>query len=326
MKVLKEYKLSPLSRYCTWGWVPARDVIHSIGQFKEKSSPKKPEASALQFYLGEHVLSSLSMDYDEFEPLPPEVSDAVRRISISSNIIAAHMFAYLLYICVREVRHASNEDTDAIRDINPTLYYQVYEQVYGCDCSSISERFLGLAIDKDVSLSDLTDWLVSMFNEGSYSKGYGGSAWASIAECLDDFVSGASPLNMMVDKSFALAHNGGPIFNKGMFFTSYDAYLLGLILDVQRSGQIPELIRDGHISYDSDVASVASHSIPLIEGKLRPYLDWMSVECTNAQGDYEVFKHKQEQKHGKAAQQDKNVWASPLLHSPVQVIGRSGLI
>ena len=327
MKILKHHKLSPLSRYCTWSWVPAASVLSSIRKFEAGSQPRSPEAEALKFYLGEHALSILSKKYDEFEPLPSAYSEVVRKIGIEGNMTAAYSFAYLLYICIRESRHAS--DASDLRGYNKAVYDNVYKKICGLGCDSIHGAFLNLYLPEEITLGDLTDWLVYFFREGNFSKGYGGEPWAGIALCLDDFVSGASPLNVMVDKSFALAHNGGPIFNKGMFFSTYDAFNLALILDVQRSGQIPELVRDQDIPIPSPAVNMASYVIPAIDSELGPYLDWFKVPCSNDCEDYDNFKSIQTSKHGGKSDHEPVISGHPIWKSSVSnaidVIGRNGL-
>ena len=65
-----------------------------------------------------------------------------------------------------------------------------------------------------------------------------------MTDCLVRFVSGEFSAEMMLDTVWTLAHNGGPIFNKGQFYACTANALR--ILDVQRSGQIPEAVLFDH--------------------------------------------------------------------------------
>ena len=54
-------------------------------------------------------------------------------------------------------------------------------------------------------------------------------------------LTGTTSMEMLVDTGYTLAHNGGPIFNKGMMYTHYDSHFL-TILDLQRAGQMLDLL------------------------------------------------------------------------------------
>jgi hypothetical protein len=84
-----------------------------------------------------------------------------------------------------------------------------------------------------------------VFDHGQWGGGYGGKPWGQIAKTLGDFLYGKTSLEMMCDTAYTLAHNNGPMFNKGMMYDMYSSkqgFLM--ILDVQASGQIPQLIVD----------------------------------------------------------------------------------
>ena len=81
----------------------------------------------------------------------------------------------------------------------------------------------------------------TVFYKGGFGSSFGGPAWGEVAKTLRMFVGGEISLVLMADVGFALAHNNGPIFNKGRLYTGYhDTFTL--ILDVQRAGQIPHLV------------------------------------------------------------------------------------
>jgi hypothetical protein len=94
---------------------------------------------------------------------------------------------------------------------------------------------------------------------------------------------------MMVDTVWTLSHNNGPIFNKGQFYCHYNAALLVRILDVQRSGQVPEAIL-----YDPAIKSFLVPELTDImkaahaefAGKIGPCLDWLRVEALGSKMKY----------------------------------------
>ena len=61
--------------------------------------------------------------------------------------------------------------------------------------------------------------LTDAFNSpGCWSGGYGGPKWGAVAETLRKMVYGEISPEMFSDTGFTLAHNDGPIFNKGMLY------------------------------------------------------------------------------------------------------------
>lgn len=90
-----------------------------------------------------------------------------------------------------------------------------------------------------VSLGAYVDYLVGAFGL-SFSSSFGGSKWEAIAKCLQGFVNGAVSASVMLDTSFTLSHNTGPIYNKGMFYLGSTDLIH--TLDTQRAGLIPNFV------------------------------------------------------------------------------------
>ncbi|KKK89816.1 hypothetical protein LCGC14_2729290, partial [marine sediment metagenome] len=98
-----------------------------------------------------------------------------------------------------------------------------------------------------------------------------------------------------------LAHNGGPIFNKGMTFHGYDGTKLLLVLNVQATGQIPQLIdsvnayTDLHTYVNTATAQMYNTCKALLGDTFGGHIDWFKVdEQEQATGHvYEMLKQKQ---------------------------------
>jgi hypothetical protein len=93
---------------------------------------------------------------------------------------------------------------------------------------------------------------------------------------------------MFVDISWALAHNGGPIFNKGMFFSHPSNPDLYKVLDVQRAGLMPGFVLQygspkGH---DQELTDLANWICNRFEDA--PTVDWDAVQKAGAVGGYHV--------------------------------------
>ena len=204
-----------------------------------KPKEAKPESEALWFYLQNHAVALVRMKVGMDDPLGsylPIVEDYQNRLSLS----AARMFSYLLLICTRESRHKHSGPYD-----------KKFEKKYGewslefYKTIKDGENCLKYALQHapNIPVGVYTEFLVDQFFHSGWSPGYGGEKWAKIAEVLDKFVHGVFSAEMMVDTGFTLAHNGGPIFNKGMLYTGYSRSALLKILDTQAMGGIPWYVR-----------------------------------------------------------------------------------
>jgi hypothetical protein len=167
----------------------------------------------------------------------------------------------------------------------------------------------------DTTVGKYTSFLSDIFFQGKYSGGYGGPAWGAVANVLRDFVHGKITAEMMMDTSFTLCHNNGPIFNKGMLFGTYGSDIYK-ILDVQRSGQIPQLVAENQalVCKDSKIKEVWNECFSILGDEFTGYVDWFLVEELGALKTYPDQKAKQIAAHGypskfkakKEAEQAKN--------------------
>lgn len=268
-----------------------------------------PEVDALEFYLVNHAVALVSKQVHPLEPL----GKYIPLLEVYNDVLAEQtrrMFYYLLAICTRESRHNH-------ADLGGKFWASAVEK-YGYEAKSFHQTIKGKGSDGAVnqfcaqppmmSLGKYTSYLADSFYKGQYSGGYGGKPWGDIAECLRKFVHGEFSAEMMLDTAFTLCHNNGPIFNKGMFFDMYtpDIYK---ILDVQRSGQIPQLIhtkgvaRAGSAKVQGRYKTVAAIlGDELLGGQ--PYVDWYAVEAMGSLKQYPQEKKEQDKNgHQKAGKQ-----------------------
>jgi len=253
-----------------------------------------PESEALWFYLQNHAMHIISSSLDKEEPLG-DYEMFVNQYHRDMQPKALRMFYYLLLICTRETRHAKEEDEDEDSSGLKKLYKKYpkikefhYEHIKDTSAAESIKAMLDQA--PDVTLGEYTDFLVDAFQFPSYGGAFGGEAWEAIARPLRDFVHGIITAEILMDTAFTLAHNTGPIFNKGMVFTHYDEGCLNRILDVQSSGQIPQLIgsMDAHIiNFISDSMNMYVLDFSKLVGT--PFLgsvDWTRVESISGGTDY----------------------------------------
>ncbi len=251
----------------------------------------RPEEMAVQFYLLQHAMADVRTRFGLDEPLGAAV-DVVELHNERGVDLGQRMFTYLLLICTREARHTSGS----------AYFYKELTKCYGDAFVSFLSDIKGLysqdAIDRfmsdppDMELGTYTAGLEQVFREGTFGGSFGGEPWANIAEVLNWFVQGSISAEMMLDTAFTLAHNGGPIFNKGMCFKMYDSTRLRMILDVQAAGQMPQLI-DSVDTYPAASAMVSFDSRNLFElckkglgGGFGGEIDWFKVAAGPLAAEY----------------------------------------
>lgn len=273
----------------------------------------QPEQDALLFYLLNHSVSLVRQRVHPLEPLGeylPIVEAYNREIAIRSQ----RMFYYLLAICTRESRHnkasSSWNEMIGLRAKYGNEILDFHYLIKGTSSSAAVEKFTEFQFEG--TLGPYTKFLAEVFRVGNYSSGYGGVAWAVVAEVLRDYVSGVLSAEMMMDTAFTLAHNNGPIFNKGMFFKNYSSTLYK-ILDVQRSGQIPQLIPELDVLYVAPGTPVRSYweSGCQLFPEFKEGVDWHKVEALGAKNKYSEEKANQKKKPG-----FQGVGSKPLKNGP----------
>jgi len=259
-----------------------------------------PERDALAFYVLNHAVAIVRQRTGPFEPLG-ESLEILNRYHEVLAVRTLRMFFYMLLICTRESRHRKDSDSGSLMiDL---------ASKYGMQCVKFNNSIKGTGSDSaanafcnsppSVTLGKYTSFLVDLFNKGSYSSGYGGKAWGKVAEVLCNYVHGKISAEMMMDVSFALCHNGGPIFNKGMLFSGYGSDIYK-ILDVQRAGMIPQLIGNAEIAgqTDPEISDLYTLCHSVLGSVFEGYVDWFAVEKLGAQKTYPQEKALQVKKYG----------------------------
>lgn len=218
----------------------ARAVSELVKQYNSHGKAK-PEAMALQFYLLQHAMSDVRQRFGVDEPMG-NVTEIVELHHEKGVELSQRMFSYLLLICTREARHAvfSSAAHESVTKTYGHKFVSFLSEIRGTGSDTAVNYFL--EAPPDMELGTYCAGLAWTFYNTKFGSGYGGEAWGKIADLLSWFVNGDVSAEMMLDTAFTLAHNGGPIFNKGMCFKMYDSHKLRLVLDVQASGQIPQLI------------------------------------------------------------------------------------
>lgn len=300
MDYLAKQQTRPFQSHLSIADICCTTIAPKAEKFVNEADKINPEQAAIWFYLQNHTIAAMSRQWGKYEPLPGEALELVNQYHKRMNYESLRMFFYLLLICTRESRHIKN-----LKDIGPQM-----TQKYGTGkLKKFTNGIKGGGSNEAVfsfyhgapeaSLGDYCSYMYDLFNEGNWNGGYGGQAWADVSKVLRDFVLGTTTAEMMMDTAFTLAHNNGPIFNKGLVYNMYDGYEICKILDVQRAGQIPQLVANNETNYTCEEQhDYQEAAAALLGSEMAGHVDWYAVERLGAQQSYANQKAQQVQKFG----------------------------
>lgn len=306
LKVLRDLSATP---------VPATvGRLNYFMQIKPTGMSVVPEHEALRFYMMNHAFACLQDRFDPEEPMPTEFNTIANSYFEESGESTARAFYYLLLICTRESRHVKNAEVvrPALNAKHGSGFMSFNDTIRGKDSLTAAEIFR--KSPPDMPLGRFTNGLVDVFNTGHYNGGYGGKKWGVVAKVLTDFVWGKITPEMMMDTVWTLAHNNGPIFNKGMLYAGHTTHELLTILDVQRSGQIPQLVNDCELGAPW-ISKITTHHKNLrkyvattLGGEFNAHVDWDVVEKLGSVKQYHDQKNK-----------SKILFPAPVVEPPVVI-------
>lgn len=274
------------------------NVSKRLGHYMETTPIKNtcPETEALWFYGMNHGVALISAEYAPLQPLSPADHSFVEDYHKRLGEKTLRAFYYLLLICTREFRHIHSYST-----IKPKIEAQFGKNVAqflgeGNGESEIHQNFIHKP--PKGTIGDYVNALEYGFNNGQWSSSFGGKKWGAVTNCMRLFVEGTYTAEMMMDTVWTLAHNGGPIFNKGHLYKHYDAQLLLRVLDIQRSGQIPEgILHDKYLgdTSETDLTHLMHWLHKRFPNSFGKYVDWMKVKALGGLGNYSgEIKHQQQ--------------------------------
>ena len=299
---LAHYNAAPQTKCLNLGEIESRVFGAATKEYKAGCGQVSPDSQALEFYGLNHCASLVRKEFTPNEPLPDWALKVMETYTQQLALIGNRILHYMACIIVREARH--------LRPM-PEEWWQGLSAKFGTDFMEFMKQVVSYEengavkhyCDNKLALGfgKFCEGIAYAFRYGKWQSNFGGKKWAVVAECLSSFVNGKTSMEMMVDTSFTLAHNTGPIFNKGMMYHSQSGYFIH-ILDVQRSGQVPELLMDSveyiDISGTQMVKSICELTKHHIPNGFGPFLDWVKVEELGSVQKYESYKTKQKKAHG----------------------------
>jgi hypothetical protein len=283
--------------------MPVSVFAEATKKYRSDCGEVFPNDEALNFYALNHLAAIVKKSFTPNETLPEWAQLIMATYLKTLTEQGKRMLHYILSITTREMRHLKTGT------VTPAFWEQM-ELQYGKAMRAFIEKVCGLnemqAVSfymthpPDCTIGQFIDAMSYGFHKGKWSSGYGGKKWGLVADAAKEMIHGKTSMELLVDVGYTLAHNGGPIFNKGMMYSSYEITSLTMILDVQRSGQIPDLILDT-LKYPVKVPELAEQMVELVV-KNRPtefkgWVDWAVVKKMGAVGSYTAYDTQQKKKH-----------------------------
>lgn len=284
--------------------VPCFKVALALSQYQNGHSynddgHSNPEQQALWFYGMNHGVSLIASRRAPLEPLGEWELGFVTRYHTELAPRAVRAFYYLLLICTREARHNQSLKTDKpemVKRFGKSIA-DFFVSIKGGE-PAIHQKFL--SHPPQATIGAYTEALCWQFYNSQWNGGYGGKKWGQIADCLHRFVTGEFSAEMMLDTIWTLSHNNGPVFNKQIFYSMYSGAIFR-VLDVQRSGQIPQAVL-----FDPTIGQYAAPALKELMQQVKDrfpedigdYVDWEVVEALGSVHKYPSEKSAQHAKYG----------------------------
>lgn len=298
---------SPYTQPLDVGHLPLTGLAAATKAYKTSIPMVLPDKEAVEFYALNHLVSILKSKFTVNEVLPEW---GTKVLSAYIDLLASQgprLVHYTTCIIARETRHNENQSMSFISAVSKKFGYQMgvlYKKLeQGGEASSI-QAVLDWT-NEDITIAQYTGAVKYGFDHGTWGHSFGGKAWATITEALEQAVTGVVSLEAFVDRAYNLAHNNGPMFNKDIIFENYTHQFVN-VLDVQRSGQIPELIaygfsKDKLLGYAlaprPAIAELVAEAIKLYPEEFGQFVDWVKVEASGSSEKYPAHILQQEQEH-----------------------------
>jgi len=280
-------------------------AVGALNDYMKATSNKlSPDNEAIKFYYTNHVFSLIAAQYDQHEILPPAVAKLAKDYAKMSADSIARLVYYTMMIIVRESRHLSS-GKKSFWDSSKAKFTQKYND-FLLNVTHLDESGAVSLMRTDppeITLREFAEGIAFMFHSDqawSHKGGYGGHPWGQIADTLAKLVRGDITPEMFADTAYTLAHNNGPMFNKQMLYHNYSSQQQFLkILDVQRSGQIPQYVMETKLGHGGvGFKEFELNALQIFPKELSGYVDWFKVQSLGALGDYSNEQQVQLQKHG----------------------------
>ncbi len=284
-------------------------------KYRESCGEAAPNKQAITFYALFHCASLIRKQFTVHESLPDWARSVMQQYTTEAMAQGQRMLHYVLSITTREMRHLKVNSLQSSFWGEMEAKFGPVAVAFIKNLASDGDEFVAVGkymdTPPDTTIGQYMGALAYAFHKAGkngsngWHGSFGGDPWGDVTDAALAFLTGTTSLELFVDTGFTLAHNGGPIFNKGMMYSMYNLTPFMAILDVQRSGQIPELILDPenyHVDKPSEIISMITTVQAACPKAFKGYVDWTVVNAAMPVGKkstYALFESKQLQKHPK---------------------------
>lgn len=294
----------PLCSAADMSWVPVAVTAKRANELLNvyKNTKKDPVEEALRFYLLQHAMAIVRQRKELDEPLG-EYEEIAELYHSECSEIAMRIFLYLFIITTREFRHGAVGCHATLGTKFGSEIVEFRTKIKNNSCGGVVPTLFNKP--PEMTLGKFVEAVEWTFNHGKFGGGYGGKPWGNITSVLRRYVYGEFTAEMMLDTAFTLAHNNGTMFNKGYGWNHPHKSALLTVLDVQASGQIPNLCWDYRNSavpntpdIPASVMALYDKLTEIIGPEFKKYVDWCKVKVDApghreyaAQIKYQVTNH-----------------------------------
>lgn len=292
---------SPYCKAVATDKLPFRYLGETTKAYLENDLSKRiPDKEAVEFYALNHLVSVLKQKFTPNEILPDWAAEIVAKYLTIMGEQGPRLVHYVTCIIARESRHNENVSTSNIFGKANTKFGHNFTVLY----KSLKNSGESEAVTKITSyiaplpnIGQYAEGIKFLFNEGEWGNSYGGKPWGTIAEALEQLAKGVMSMEAFIDRAYNLAHNNGPMFNKGILYQDAKAQFKA-ILDVQRSGQIPELIEHGYTTLAKlhhasrprpEIEAMVAKAISVYPKEFGQFVDWVKVEASGSTEKYPEY-------------------------------------
>ncbi len=266
---LASFKKRPFAALLDLRAVPMQAVqagfseMYHDGDSEIMGQAPPPDTDALWFYLQNHVYALIQKKTSSNDtPLSQEDTGLVLEYFEQGMVAAVRMMYYMLMICTREARHGSfvGHVASYLEDNCPVMAEFLETLCHGGSESTL----MHWDFPKDFPLAFYVRAIEFFYFYGDWSSSFGGKMWGSVNYVWRQFVEGQISAEQLLDTGFTLAHNTGPIFNKGHFYSNQTSSFAH-ILDVQHAGYIPNYVYAGQSGVTTEMGEYLKRALHLQE-------------------------------------------------------------
>lgn len=300
---LAYFQAAPQFKPMNVGQTPIKTLAAATKQYRTHCGTVSPDDEAVEFYAINHCAAIVKKNFTLNEPLPGWAKTVMDEYLSMATEQGLRMLHYLYSITVRECRHIKIMDESFWTDTIAKKHGIAVAEFVKTQISPSNEDMAVKAYMDSKSMEPavkLAEAVRDCFYKGKWHSGYGGKAWGKVSDCLVAFLKGETSMEAMVDTAYTLAHNNGPIFNKGMMYSHYSGEFI-TILDVQRSGQIPEMLMDSvdyGLKRPERAKIIVQATAKNCPEEFGPFLDWKKVKDLGAVHNHESKYQLQLKHHG----------------------------